>query len=185
MQRHRAQERKVSALWCSEQTKILSILMWSSYESQSVNWQTVLFRGPHQDVHNPHLPEALRGWPASQMQIAALCSPVATGSGLRDIRQNTLGITQNTTASRIMLRRDGGAAQSAEEAAFDRARRELVFELRGAPADRTRTAEELAELERQRLEVRALRYPMIPHCHRGRFAGQLRVHSCRVWTAQV
>ncbi len=53
-----------------------------------------------------------------------------------------------------MLRRDGGAAQSAEEAAFDRARRELVFELRGAPADRTRTAEELADLERQRLEVR-------------------------------
>ncbi len=46
------------------------------------------------------------------------------------------------------------APQSAEEAAFDRARRELVFELRGAPADRTRTAEELAELERQRLEVR-------------------------------
>ena len=45
------------------------------------------------------------------------------------------------------------APQSAEEAAFDRARRELVFELRGAPADRTRTAEELAELERQRLEV--------------------------------
>ena len=50
--------------------------------------------------------------------------------------------------------RDGRAAQSAEEVAFDRARRELVFELRGAPADRTCTAEELAELERQRLEVR-------------------------------
>lgn len=53
-----------------------------------------------------------------------------------------------------MPHRDSKAVQTAEEAAFDRARRELVFELRGAPADRTRTAEELAELERQRLEVR-------------------------------
>ena len=43
--------------------------------------------------------------------------------------------------------------QSEEEARFDRSRRELVFEARGAAGDRTRTAEELAELERLRLEV--------------------------------
>ncbi len=43
--------------------------------------------------------------------------------------------------------------QSEEEARFDRSRRDLVFEARGAAGDRTRTAEELAELERLRLEV--------------------------------
>ena len=44
-------------------------------------------------------------------------------------------------------------AQSEEEARFDVMRRELVYEARGAPSDRARTAEELADLERQRLEV--------------------------------
>ena len=67
--------------------------------------------------------------------------------------QDSSGVVRKITARRGMPRSDVRAAQSAEEAAFDRARRELVFELRGAPADRTRTAEELAELERQRLEV--------------------------------
>jgi hypothetical protein len=43
--------------------------------------------------------------------------------------------------------------QGAEEARFDRTRRELTWAARGAPGERTRTSEELAELERLRLEV--------------------------------
>ena len=43
--------------------------------------------------------------------------------------------------------------QGAEEARFDRMRRELTWAARGAPGERTRTSEELAELERLRLEV--------------------------------
>ncbi len=45
-------------------------------------------------------------------------------------------------------------AQTDDEARFDRMRRELTFAAKGAPGERTRTAEELADLERLRLEVK-------------------------------
>lgn len=44
-------------------------------------------------------------------------------------------------------------AQTDDEARFDRVRRELTFAAKGAPGERTRTSEELAELERLRFEV--------------------------------
>ena len=54
----------------------------------------------------------------------------------------------------VLVRSDPKAlAQSEEEARFDRMRRELVFEAKGAAGERTRTAEELAQLERLRLQV--------------------------------
>jgi hypothetical protein len=53
-----------------------------------------------------------------------------------------------------LLRSDPKAVQQgAEEARFDRMRRELTWAARGAPGERTRTSEELADLERLRLEV--------------------------------
>ena len=51
--------------------------------------------------------------------------------------------------------------QSEEEIRFDRMRRELVFEARGAPGERARTVDELAELERQRLEVTLYIYSLM------------------------
>lgn len=50
--------------------------------------------------------------------------------------------------------------QSEEEIRFDRMRRELVFEARGAPGERARTVDELAEMERQRLEVSPYTYSL-------------------------
>ncbi|CAL8463440.1 g2974 [Coccomyxa elongata] len=45
------------------------------------------------------------------------------------------------------------APQHGDDTEFDRFRRELVFEAKGQVSERTKTAEELAELERQRLEA--------------------------------
>ena len=88
--------------------------------------------------------------------LGALTLPLALTSRLKLLLVNS-GTSSLQSIRHGELCRDpkaAGAQQSTEEAAFDRARRELVFELRGAPADRTRTAEELADLERERLEVR-------------------------------
>lgn len=52
-----------------------------------------------------------------------------------------------------MCRDPKAIPQSEEEVRFDRMRRELVFEARGAPGERARTGGELAEMERHRLEV--------------------------------